>query len=246
MESVDLVKRVVQTKSTKEKNTEIHISNADVIKAASESKGKIFAVPVKLPMIVKPKEYGEGLLGGYLLNNVTHAEKLIIPKKSYAHDSTVKSNNIIYHMVNNLSATPFKINKELLDYITSEGRYLLLDKTVPHKYDGVEKLDKRQKGILQSYNSKVTLQEMILEIASFYSRFNEIYFPIRLDQRGRLYCTPNYFNYQSNELSKALILFSRPGLIHRADLESISYMKVYGANSFGGALSKKSDELKCD
>lgn len=73
----------------------------------------------------------------------------------------------------------------------------------------------------------------------FYKDFNEIYFPIKLDQRGRLYCTPNFFHYQSNELSKALILFSKPGIVKRDDLESINYLKCYGANCFGERTFQK-------
>jgi len=69
-----------------------------------------------------------------------------------------------------------------------------------------------------------------LGIAQFYSQFSKIYFPIRLEKRGRLYCVPLYLNYKSNELSKALLLFANPCIIRKDDLKSIIYLKVYGAN----------------
>jgi len=39
-------------------------------------------------------------------------------------------------MINNISKIPFKINTELLEYITSlKGFHLLTDQTVMHKYE---------------------------------------------------------------------------------------------------------------
>ena len=86
------------------------------------------------------------------------------------------------------------------------------------------------------------LEQTILSIVEFYKDFYNIYFPVRSDQRGRLYCMPNYFNYQSNELSKALLMFSKPGELHQSDLRAAIYLKLYGVNSFG--FSKYSDEEK--
>lgn len=65
-----------------------------------------------------------------------------------------------------------------------------------------------------------------MNIALFYRNFSEIYFPIRIDQRGRIYCTSHYFN----ELSKSLLLFAVPGTIKINDMSSIKYLKAYGAN----------------
>lgn len=114
-------------------------------------------------MIVKPKKYDSDSLGGYLLNDVEYADTLIIPKKSYGKDSVVNNENIIYHMINNISGTPFKINTELLDFINStKGSYFLLDPSVPHIYENKYKLNKREKAILKSHNSKRILQETIL------------------------------------------------------------------------------------
>lgn len=110
-------------------------------------------------MVVEPKKYTGNDLKGYLLNDVEYVDQLIIPKKSYGKDSKVSTENIIYHMINNISSTPFKINTQLLDYInSSKGSYLLIDFNTPHKYEGMDKLDKRQKSAFKSHNSKVILQ----------------------------------------------------------------------------------------
>ena len=145
-------------------------------------------------------------------------------------------------MVNKISSTPFKINQPLLDYINSEGakHNLLIDPYTKHKFEDLNKRTKYQQGVFSSHNSKVVLQETILGIAEFYRRFSKIYFPLRLDQTGRIYCSPSYLNYQSNELSKALLLFAEPGIINKNNVDSIIYLKAYGANCYGGVISKTS------
>jgi DNA-directed RNA polymerase len=50
-----------------------------------------------------------------------------------------------------------------------------------------------------------------------FAKFPRFYFPVRLDVRGRIYSMPNYFNYQSTELAKALILFAEPSIIKKTD-----------------------------
>lgn len=151
-------------------------------------------------------------------------------------------------MINKLNSTAFKINTPFLNYILDnwEKHNLLLDPTTKHKYADLEKMTRYQKSVYDSYNSKVVLQESILGIAQFFSKFPEIYFPVRLDQRGRLYCTPNFLNYQSKELSKALLLFANPGVINKNNYKSIAYLKIYGANCFGGKVSKMTIKARID
>lgn len=84
------------------------------------------------------------------------------------------------------------------------------------------------------------MQQNILSIADTFSKVSKIYFPIRLCNRTRMYCETNYFNYQSNDLAKGLILFANPGEIIKTDYLAIKYLKGYGANMFGNGLDKKS------
>jgi DNA-directed RNA polymerase len=127
-----------------------------------------------------------------------------------------------------------------------ERHNLLFDPKVKHKFEDIEKRTKYQNGVYNSHISKIILQETILGIAQFFSNFNEIYFPVRLDQRGRLYCSPNFMNYQANELSKALLIFSKPGIIKKDDMDGITYLKAYGANCYGNKISKSSTEAKLE
>ena len=93
---------------------------------------------------------------------------------------------------------------------------------------------------MQEFYSKLELQEHILYIAEAYSILSEFYFVNRIDFRGRIYCTTNYLNYQSCELSKSLLLFSKPSLVSRFDNDAENYLKIFGSNCYGNQLDKKS------
>lgn len=195
---------------------------------SQNTRQSVVNMPTKLPMICPPKPYGDNLLGGYLLNDEKYSEDLFVTKKAYVYNSELSANNKIYYLVNKISSTPFKINQELLDYINTNWvkHDLLLDPYAKHKFHDLEKITKYQQSVLASYNSKIILQENILGIAEFYRGFSKIYFPLRLDQRGRLYYSPSYLNYQLNELSKVLLLFADPGIINKNNMESITYFKA--------------------
>ncbi len=121
-------------------------------------------IPSKLPMIIKPKAYNKNVYGGYLLNNDKYHEDLFIEKKNYATTSVLSDDNNIYDTVNKISATPFKINTDFLDYILNEGvkHKLLLDPLLPHKFAHIENKTRYQQSVYASHNSKVVLQETIL------------------------------------------------------------------------------------
>jgi len=224
------------SKSEKESVLKLNIQISDFVE-----KNKLFVIPLKLPMIVEPKAHNIKELGGYLLNDIEITDELIIDKANYKESSTIKRKNIIYNMVNNLNKTSYKINNEVLEYILDFGvKYgIIIDNNIVHEYENIKRT-KRQEKIYRSYKSKLILQNNILYIASAYANIPNIYFPVRLDQRGRVYCEPNYFNYQSTELAKSLISFAHPGIIKRKDYLAIEYLKAYGANCYGQTLDKKS------
>lgn len=228
LEQCNMIKNVLITKSKEEK---YYILAADNKLLSSGSKF-ILDLPLKLPMIVKPKPYNNNVLGGYLLNYINYREQLIIPKNIIKDKSFVKEDNLIYNMINNISCIPYKINKELLDFILTSKHDLLIYPNEPSKYENIENKTKYQQGKHKSHISKLNLQETIIGLAEFYKNFPAIYFPVRMDQRGRVYCSNTYLNYQSSELAKALLLFSVPGEIDKNDTNSIKFLEYYGVNCF--------------
>lgn len=191
-------------------------------------------------MIVEPKPYYDNINGGYLLNDEEYSEDILIDKAGYKQNSEIGC-NIIFDMVNNLSRTPFKINLEVLNFLENYGEEygLLITDSFDKEFLGLENKTKYQKEKYFSITSKYKLQENVLEIARIFSK-RTIYFPIRLDQRGRVYCGPSYFNYQASDIAKCLLLFVKPGIINREDKEqSAKFLKVFGANCFGNGLDKQ-------
>lgn len=238
----DMLKKVL-IKSSKDKSQYV----LEVIKDKHFTQEKsLVSIPTKLPMVVKPKPYSNNISGGYFLNNYKYHEDLFIEKRGYGIKSKLSENTKIYDMINKINGTPFMVNHSVLNFLLEKGYKLnlLIDTSDKHKFSDIEKKTKYQESVPKSYNSKVILQENILAISLFFSKFSQIYFPVRLDQRGRLYCSPNFFNYQSNELSKALLLFANPGIIRKDDLQSIIYLKAYGANCFSDKVSKNSTSAK--
>ena len=85
-----------------------------------------------------------------------------------------------------------------------------------------------------------------MSLASTYKNIPKFYFPMKLDYRGRVYIIPHYFNYQSHELAKSLLLFAEPGILRRSDTKAIEYYKVMASNYFGHGIDKLSFNNKLE
>lgn len=214
---------------------------------------KIKHLPLRIPMLVKPKEYYrdevEGKikerLGGYLLNDERVTDEMIIPNWELRQNSLIKNPNIIYDLVNNVNSVGFKINIDLLDFINLYADKLnLLLSSIDLKKE-ISKISPSDHNELVSYQSKLELQENILGLAKVFSDVPEFYLPVRIDFRGRVNCISQYLNYQSTELAKSLLLFSKNEKIMKSDELAIKYFKAYGANCFGNKLDKKSWAERC-
>jgi DNA-directed RNA polymerase, mitochondrial len=206
----------------------------------------IMNLPVKLPMICKPKKYlnddGSISLGGFLLNDELYVESLIIDKMNLAYKSSLSKDNIIYNLVDNINSVPFSINQEVLDFITKYNKTfdLIIDTEYTHPLELKSKLTLVEKKELESFKSKQNLEFEILNLAHIFRNSPELYIPIRLDYRGRIYCNVEYLHYQSVELAKSLLQFAKGEVVYLNDEVSINFLKIFGANCFGNTLNKTS------
>jgi DNA-directed RNA polymerase len=197
-------------------------------------------------MVCKPKPYAPNILGGYMLNDENEINKLFIKKALYRHESYINYENIIYDTINLMMNCPFKINKNVLDFIMLHNSTFKFLTDEYHKYEDIDKSKRGsyRENILKAHKSKVFLEGTILDIANLYRDCSQFYIPLRLDQRGRIYCESHYLNYQGSDLAKALLLFANPGYINRDDEYAIRYFYAYGANCFG--YSKQSLEYRVE
>ena len=244
--------KVVLVSRTEKKN--ILVPTSEVLNTLDNKVKSQIHLPFRIPMIIKPKPfYRETIngvvkerLGGYLLNDVKTSDSLIIYKWDLKEQSQIKNNNKVYDLVNNINSVGYKINTDVLNFIYKYGVEYDLIEYKANPYENKVKLTKREFILSESYNSKIELQENILGLANVMSKLHEFFIPVRLDNRGRMYCISEYLNYQSNELAKSLLLFSKGEKLLKTDIKGINYFKAYGANCYGNKLDKKSwnDRIK--
>jgi len=156
---------------------------------------------------------------------------------------------LIYECINLLQDTQFKINNKVLDVAKSIWDKGLTVGKIPAKYNldvppkphdiadnKQARIDwsRRKKAICEynaSLNSQRILFAKVFEIASTYQPFPSIQFPCQYDYRFRLYCVPQFFNYQNGDLPKALLLFTE-GKPLETD-EALARLAIHGANCYG-------------
>ena len=207
----------------------------------------IQALPSRIPMIVPGKFY-ELLdnnylsLGGYLLNGEEFTDEIILSNWELSSKSRFLKRNDIVDMVNKMNSVAFKINEDVLDFILLNNyKYGFFTKTnYINPLSLKAKLTLPEQRELESFNSRKHLELNILGLATLFRGISNIYLPVRLDYRGRLYCIVEYLNYQGIDLAKGLLQFSKGEKVYLSDKIAINYLKIFGANSFGNKLEKKS------
>jgi hypothetical protein len=179
-------------------------------------------------------------LGGYLLNDIEYTDKIILSNWELSAETKFLSKNEIFDMVNFINSVPFKINENVLDFILeNNNKYnFYIDSNYIHPLTLKKKLTKTEAKVLESFYSKKFIEQNILGLASIYRVVPSFYLPVRLDYRGRLYCMVEYLNYQGIELAKSLLEFKIGEKIYLNDELSINYLKIFGANCFGGGADK--------
>jgi hypothetical protein len=219
-----------------------------VRKLLDKNINKPTSIPMNLPMIVKPKDYNSEEVGGYLLNDVEYVSPLFTAKMAYKKVSEVDSKGELYSIINRMMKTPFKVNQELFDYLSlnNHKHKLIIDQHEEHEFRYLKSRTKTQETKYQQFMSDKMLQHYIIKIANTFKDVPELYFPIMLDNRGRLYPRPSYLNYQGTELAKALLSFANPDIINRDDHTSIEYFLAYGSTCYGNGLNKKSYEVRVE
>lgn len=181
-------------------------------------KDTLIIQPSSLPMICKPVEWSDTKYGGYIKNSLDKKD-IIIGSNYHGHE--VNKLQKIYDVVNIMNSVKFRINNNILKYITNNPDILDIDE-----------LDK---------TSKLQLH-LTLKLAEIYKNLT-FYLNVNSDWRGRLYTSSFFLNYQGSDLSRALLEFSEGQVLNSTGLK---YLHIYGANCYSGELSKKSYEKRIE
>lgn len=139
-----------------------------------------------------------------------------------------------------MNSVSFKINAPVLDFILEHNtKYnFFIPSDFEHHLSLKFPLTNKEFKELSAFNSRKFLEQSVLGLATIYKYVPSFYLPVRLDYRVRLYCVSQYLNYQGIDLAKSLLEFSIGEKIYLTDDRSISYLKIFGANSYGNKIEK--------
>ncbi|KAJ3178838.1 DNA-directed RNA polymerase [Irineochytrium annulatum] len=188
----------------------------------------IHVSPRLLPMIIKPRPWVTANSGGYV-DFIQNAVRTGFNKE---HSDYIKQAdkeqklNKVYHCLDVLGATPWRINERVYDVIRqvwNDGSGAAgipsaeIPKAMPLKPKGVETWDVAKRKAYFAERRKVESQRMTMfsqrcdvnykiEIARAFLG-ETIYFPHNLDFRGRAYPMPSHLNHIGNDVCRGLLLF---------------------------------------
>ena len=215
--------------------------------------------PIYLPMVVPPVDWTGPRGGGYLTHHTPTLTLIKTQNRNYLEEIESISDQMqpVYDAVNTIQKTPWKVNERVLVVFQMIWERGLPVGDLPSREDipkpplpfaadrdtktltDDEKVDfKRWKKKASAvYDENVRLQSKrrmvgtLNNIATEFSRYEAIYFPVTMDFRGRCYSTPMFLNPQSNDLGKGLLEFSdgKPLGTNEAACE----LAIHGANCFG-------------
>jgi DNA-directed RNA polymerase len=157
-------------------------------------------------MLCLPANWSELNYGGYLTNSCDD----LIHSSDFSEHTT---SNIPYSLINHLQQTAYTVNSELLEYLLSDGDYLL----------------KHYQVFSPSDLNHNPFDLLSFELSKIFNK-HKLYMPIFLDWRGRLYIQNLTLNYQANDFSASLLVFSDGSSL---STDGFYWLRVHGANCYG-------------
>lgn len=218
--------------------------------------------PVYMPMVVPPFDWKSPTEGGYNLPGV--GQPLVkSDRANIAEQMTKEQMPAVYEAVNYLQGVPYRINQRVLAVYQWAWEHsvpigdLPLTKDLPLppvpelKEGETPTCESRRAAMREWWLVAGPLKKKNVEAKSrriHYARLkylgekfqhHNIFFPMSLDFRGRLYTQPTFLSYQGCDAAKALLEF---GFGKPVNTESAKrWLKVQGANSYGikGSFAKR-------
>lgn len=178
-----------------------------------------FLRPVYLPMLVQPMAWEHETEGGYVkvrtpfISKPTPCQKTELKNADLAH---------VHECLNAINATPWQINKPILEVVKQLwesgggcGRVPYAnDFPMPPRTDDPEKVKERKEERRQTWDKNYKLKcerqqfLMKLDIAEQFSQYDRFWYPHQMDFRGRAYPIPAHLNHQGDDPCRGLLQFA--------------------------------------
>jgi len=212
--------------------------------------------PVLLPMVVPPRPWTTPRDGGYLSNLGRRADLVRTVNRAYKRELEQADMPLVYDAVNAIQATPWKINRPVLDVMRilwdagggvaglPERELLELPEqpdmlvTDPDYYKTHHRAEfyawKRRRASIYEANARSVSKRVAtgqkIKLAEEFAEYPAIWFPYNLDFRGRAYPLPPLLNPQGDDIAKGVLHFAE-GLPLGED--GAYWLAVHVANMFG-------------
>ncbi len=213
--------------------------------------------PMYMPMVCPPKPWTTIDDGGYLTLRslaITHQESTAIQLEA---EGALGSR---LEILNKQGAVPWEINQEILRHLkhayeTNHKSVPLndVDIVIPEKpwksYVEYKTLEatrpdvvhewKQQAAIAYGtfYHSRTVGQRLAflrtMSIAKKFAQYEAIWFPYRLDYRGRVYSIATSLNPQGNDVARSLLRFHQRTPLSPKDSEAWRWYMIQGSNLMG-------------
>ena len=237
----------------------VYLAEAFVSKLTERAHALAGIVPMHQPCVVPPKPWSGVLGGGYWAKG----RKPLNFIRAGSKRALMRYNDVampqVYHAVNVIQNTAWKINKDVLSVVNAVVNWAncpvndvpsknKTDKPVCSEEDAADELllKKWKKQAAAIYRKEKARQsrrlslEFALGQANKFSEYEAIWFPHNLDWRGRVYAVP-MFNPQGNDMTKGMLTFAEGIALGE---EGAYWLAVHGSNCAGVDKVSLDDRVK--
>ena len=219
----------------------------DWLSKANEAHESLY--PFFLPTLEKPADWTNPWDGGYHTNLVVRRPLVKTRDKELVESLENADMPEVYRAVNALQATPWRVNKvvlECLRWAWNTGATIAdvpskLDLARPKRPEGgfpdeaAKKLWMRQAAVrhqeILANRSRRVMFSKVLFMAERFAEEKRFYFPHQVDFRGRFYPIPFFLNPQGSSVARGLLQFAEG--LPLTDPEALQWFQIHGANKFG-------------
>lgn len=239
-------------RNTERNNTTIYLEATDaLVEKLNEwrENGEV-THPERQPMVCPPKPWTTPFDGGYYTKRL---RSNMVKTMLRGHQVELAGADMepVYRAVNALQDTPWKINTRMLDIINQVwdaglevgdmASRLLIPKEPEPEFisddpQSVEKWKEWKLRVSESFrqnrrNDSKRIQTLrILSLSEKFKNYPAIWFPIRLDFRGRMYAIPHSLNPQASDLAKGVLTLAEGKPLGE---RGAWWLAVHLANTYG-------------